>query len=214
MYSPTTSSSGITEYVTLYVRKSSLSLSISRSFKKYDDTLSYIGGLFSTFMAAMIVMMKYNEYSYEIEIASNIYEYSKARPIKSNRFNFFSYVAYSFYCVLDFFGIAPNWNILRHFDEVREEIGKQLDLRLLLRKISFLEDCIGYVFEDYELQCLHLKGKMTLEEAEGIRKRFSSRKRMMKIKKKIEKKEREQNESDKPIDNETIIDNKVHNVME
>lgn len=189
MYSPTTSKN-ITEYVTLYVRKSSLSLSITRSFKKYDDTLSYIGGLFSTFMAAMIIMMKYNEYSYEIEIASNIYDYSKARTIKSSRFNFLSYVAYSFYCVLDFLGIAPDWTIMRHFDDVREEIGKQLDLRLLLRKINFLEDCIGYVFEDYELQCLHLKGKMTLEEAEVIRKRFSSRKQVIRIKKKIEKKEK------------------------
>lgn len=118
MFSPTTTK-GITEYVTLYVRKSSLSLTISRSFKKYDDTLSYIGGLFSTFMAAMIIMMKYNEYSYEIEIASNIYEYNKARSIKSNKFNFFSYIAYSFYCVLDFLGIAPNWATMRHFDEVR-----------------------------------------------------------------------------------------------
>lgn len=73
---------------------------------------------------------------------------------------------------------------------MREEIDKQLDLRLLLRKISFLEDCIGYVLEDYELQCLHLKGKMTLEEAEVIRKRFSSRKQVLRIKKKIEKKDK------------------------
>lgn len=63
-----------TEYIQFYVRKSSLSLSIQRSFKKYDDTLSYIGGLFSSIMAALFIMAKYNEYSYEIDISSNIYK--------------------------------------------------------------------------------------------------------------------------------------------
>lgn len=53
-----------TEYVSLFLRKSSLSLSINRSFKKYDDTLSYIGGLFSTLMVCLFAMMKYNEYNY------------------------------------------------------------------------------------------------------------------------------------------------------
>jgi hypothetical protein len=168
------------------LRKSSLSLSITRSFKKYDDTLSYIGGLFSTFMVTLFVMMKYNEYNYEIEIASKIYKYKKGANIQANKFNLISYFGYSFYCVLDFFNIAPQWKIMKQFDDVREEIGKQLDLRLLIRKISFLEDCIGYIFEDYELECLHLKGKMTLEEAEAIRKRFSSRKKLLKLKKKFE----------------------------
>lgn len=54
VYTPTT------EYIRLYLRKSSLSLSITRSFKKYDDTLSYIGGLFSSFMVCLFAMTKYN----------------------------------------------------------------------------------------------------------------------------------------------------------
>jgi len=49
-----------TEYLQLYIRKSSLSLTINRSFKKYDDTLSYIGGLFSSIMGILFIMLKYN----------------------------------------------------------------------------------------------------------------------------------------------------------
>jgi hypothetical protein len=41
-----------------------------RSFRKYDDTLSYIGGLFSTFMVALFVMHTYNEYGFEVDIAA------------------------------------------------------------------------------------------------------------------------------------------------
>lgn len=127
-----------TEYIQLFIRKSSLSLSITRAFKKYDDTLSYIGGLFSTFIVCLFAMMKYNEYCYEIEIASKIYKYKRNNSIQSDRFQILSCAAYCVYCILDFFGIAPNWKLMRHFDRVRNEIGKQLDLKLMLRKISFL----------------------------------------------------------------------------
>lgn len=48
------------EYLSLYLRKSSLSLSIARSFQKIGDTLSYIGGLFSAIMTALLIVNMYN----------------------------------------------------------------------------------------------------------------------------------------------------------
>jgi hypothetical protein len=64
-------------------------------------------------------MMKYNEYSYEIEIASKIYKYKQNKPIQSDKFNLLSCAAYCVYCILDFLNIAPNWKIMRQFDSVR-----------------------------------------------------------------------------------------------
>jgi len=49
-----------TEYVQLYLRKSSLSVYIERNFLKIDETLSYIGGLFSTFITLLFFMSKFN----------------------------------------------------------------------------------------------------------------------------------------------------------
>ena len=54
------------DYFKLFIRKSSLSLNYQRSFRKIDDTLSYIGGLFSAIVTALIIMKKYNEISYEM----------------------------------------------------------------------------------------------------------------------------------------------------
>lgn len=48
------------EYMKFYIRKSSLSLLVERSFRKADDTLSYIGGLFSAILAILVVMNLYN----------------------------------------------------------------------------------------------------------------------------------------------------------
>lgn len=49
-----------TEYVQLYLRKSSLSMHVQRSFKKVDETLSYIGGLFSTIIISLFFMEKFS----------------------------------------------------------------------------------------------------------------------------------------------------------
>jgi hypothetical protein len=49
-----------------YIRKSPFALSISRSFKKIDDTLSYIGGLFSSILTLLGLVAMYNELKYEI----------------------------------------------------------------------------------------------------------------------------------------------------
>lgn len=63
-------------YVELFLRKSSLSVKITRQFLSYDDTLSYIGGLFTTFIALLYTFHKYNEYTYEIEIGSRMFKYN------------------------------------------------------------------------------------------------------------------------------------------
>jgi hypothetical protein len=51
-------------YILLHLRKSSLSISIKRSFFKYDACLSYIGGLFSCIMTIIAFMSLYNEAAY------------------------------------------------------------------------------------------------------------------------------------------------------
>lgn len=48
------------EYVKFFVRKSPLSISIERSFRRVDDTFSYIGGLFSTILVFLGFMNMYN----------------------------------------------------------------------------------------------------------------------------------------------------------
>jgi hypothetical protein len=49
-----------TDYMKLFLRKSPISMDISRSFRKVDDTLSYIGGLFSTILAFLGLVSMYN----------------------------------------------------------------------------------------------------------------------------------------------------------
>lgn len=52
------------EYMKFYLRKSSQDILVERSFRKADDTLSYIGGLFSSLLAMLIIMTFWTEFSY------------------------------------------------------------------------------------------------------------------------------------------------------
>jgi len=51
--------------------------------------------------------------------------------------------------MLEKFGFPPKWKMMKQFDEAREEIGKQLDVAFLIRKISFFEDCLTFLLEDF-----------------------------------------------------------------
>lgn len=58
----------------LNIRKASLVLDVSRTHRKIDDTISYIGGLFSAIISALLILGMYSELSFELNIAKSIYK--------------------------------------------------------------------------------------------------------------------------------------------
>lgn len=60
-------------YANFVLRRASTTLIADRSFKRVDDTLSYIGGLFGFALIFLLFMKEYTEYSYEIDASSYLY---------------------------------------------------------------------------------------------------------------------------------------------
>ena len=83
-----------TEYLKLFLRKSPISLHIARSFRKVDDTLSYIGGLFGTILVFFGFVSMYNELSYEIEVSRSAYYFDKNDPFEADHFNILTFFIY------------------------------------------------------------------------------------------------------------------------
>lgn len=59
-------------YARVSLRKSMNSVVIERSFRRVDDTLSYIGGLFGGLIMLMVFIKKYNEYSFNLKLAEEM----------------------------------------------------------------------------------------------------------------------------------------------
>lgn len=68
------------DFAKVVIRRSSTSLLASRSFKKIDETLSYIGGLFGFIVTAFLFMRVYTEYSFEVELGSLLFSHNHASP--------------------------------------------------------------------------------------------------------------------------------------
>ena len=126
-----------TEYLKLFLRKSPMSISITRSFRKVDDTLSYIGGLFGTITFLFIFVSWYNELSYEIEVSRNSYYYDKNDPFDGQHFNLLIYFAYLVVQAFHWFGITIPWPRLQRLYRFASEGKKQLNMKLIINKILF-----------------------------------------------------------------------------
>jgi hypothetical protein len=97
------------EYMKLYLRKSPITVTITRSFKKIDETLSYIGGLFSFLLIFLFFVNKYNEYAFDIELTRHSYYCEKNEPFDGNFFNFLRFFPFVVYRILDMFNFNPDW---------------------------------------------------------------------------------------------------------
>jgi hypothetical protein len=71
-------------YCKFYLRKSNVKLQIERKFRKIDDMLSYIGGLFGIIAVAVgFIMNYYGQCSFELEMCQNIFDYHNKKQNKS-----------------------------------------------------------------------------------------------------------------------------------
>jgi hypothetical protein len=119
----------------LNLRKSPITVSISRSFKKIDETLSYIGGLFSFLLIFLLFVIKYNEYSFDLELTKQCYYCDKNEPFDSNFFNFLRFIPFVIYRFLEKFNFKPDWPDYAKMNDFMEAGRKQLDIRLITKKI-------------------------------------------------------------------------------
>jgi hypothetical protein len=59
----------------LFFYKSSSSTVYNRSYYKIDEFFSYVGGLVGVIMGGMMLLNSYNQLSFEISIASELYHH-------------------------------------------------------------------------------------------------------------------------------------------
>lgn len=112
------------EYLKFYLRKSSQDIEVERSFRKVDETLSYIGGLFSAILGILIMVNFFNEFSYELEVARSVYQFEKDDPVDSDTFNFPVYIGYLFYNGFDKLGVGLPWVRMEKYHRALKAVRK------------------------------------------------------------------------------------------
>ena len=75
--------------------------------------------------------------------------------------NFIMFIKYYIYLLFDKLGIELEWPITKYIKSCQMEIIKQLDIRSLVNRLIFLEHCISYLFDDYQLDAIQMKTPTT-----------------------------------------------------
>ena len=101
--------------MTITFRKSSETTTYNRSFNKFDEYFSYVGGLIGTIIGFMIIMERYNEKAYEISLAHKLFKDKDNSEIPSSSMNIGYYFLMSIKEILDFFGCDPKWKKTQTF---------------------------------------------------------------------------------------------------
>ena len=115
-------------------------------------------------------MIFFNEYSYELQLTRSLYYHEKNEPIDADGFNFLVYLGYLVYNGFYKIGIDLPWERMRKYHYALNESRKQLDIRLVLKKMLYAEKVATAVLGKHKAKVLHLQEPLTLEEAEQIRK--------------------------------------------
>jgi hypothetical protein len=107
-------------YGTFFLFKSPISRSITRSFQKIDEILSYIGGLFGTIAICLFFIGVYNSYSFEITMGGYLFKPDDDHMGKQlRRYNFLYFLLHAIYAGLDMVGINFNWPSAQLYHECR-----------------------------------------------------------------------------------------------
>ena len=88
-------------FIKVYVVVSRTNRSITREFGKFDDLLSYFGGLFGIIVSFLgFFLLSFNEYRYELAVSENAFTtnlHGEKTKVNEETLGFFKYLKYSIY---------------------------------------------------------------------------------------------------------------------
>ena len=91
---------------------------------------------------------------------------NEGEPIDADSFHFISYFGYLTFLAFDKISIELPWPRMKGYHDAFEEVRKQMDIRLVMKKIQFSERVNKAQIDANKLMLLQLQEPMTLEESE------------------------------------------------
>ena len=82
----------------VYVMCSRQKSTFNRKYGKFDDILSYLGGLFGICIAFIsFFVMPFNAYRYELWVSQGSFSFKNSKRVREKDLNFLRYIKYSVY---------------------------------------------------------------------------------------------------------------------
>jgi hypothetical protein len=99
----------------LIFKKSSKSVTYTRSFNKLDTYFSYVGGLIGTIFTLVFIVGKYTEVAYEVSLSKKVFLSNDKKELSTGTFNFLTYFKLMLKKMLNTLGCNPDWPKIQLF---------------------------------------------------------------------------------------------------
>ena len=90
-------------------------------------------------------MSNFSLMAFELDLAGHFFKYKEDEDNSFEGFNIFHYLMYLLYKDDSFCGLCKGWKEMRLKVGCKEEMLKQLDVKLLLQRFNYLEKVADYV---------------------------------------------------------------------
>ena len=97
-----------------------------------------MGGLIGTILGIMLFMNHFTSMSFELDIAHKFFKFKDDDPNEFKNFNLVSYFGYLFYKAGSYCGFCKGWASMKKKEISKEEVAKQLDIELMLKRFNYL----------------------------------------------------------------------------
>ena len=158
-------------YFELVIHKDPITVTYSRSFNKIDEYLAYVGGLLGFIMVFMFALSYFAEKAYGVSIAGALFNDDDDKPIDSGGFHFLYTFPTALQDYLPSLFCGNKCPKSGEYCKYIEEMDEQLDVAAILKRIMFLENVVSLMLEDHEMDALYLQRRLTVSQAEALRKR-------------------------------------------
>ena len=161
----------------MWFMKSSSTSTYKRSFNKIDEFFSYVGGLIGTILGFMLFMSHFSLMAFELDLSQRLFKKKDGTRMDFSDFNVCTYFAYLAYRVGSLCGLCQDWGEMKEKVACKEEMVKQLDVKLLLQRLSFLERAVVQLSEGSSLVGVSYSGSETLKNVKMKRRRYKGNKK-------------------------------------
>ena len=138
------------------------------------EALSFVGGIFNTFLALFFFMTLYGEKFIEFLFAQAYFNSKAAR-----NYGFFSFLKQTLYRSLSLCGCKPRWKYVQQRELLEKTSKKMLCVVFLQKRVEFLEKAISVLLEPHHIKGLHLAHRRTRSEFDDSIKQFDFRDRLV-----------------------------------
>jgi hypothetical protein len=144
-------------------------LYVKRDFKTILSLFNELGGLITFFgIILAILVVYYNELCFNLAVVSKLYYSKKNQPLHIQKVNYFYFLIYRIYCILDFIRCEPDWKFCKDWKRVEENAAKLLDIQTVVKKVQHLEKVGLAVLDEEQYFAVYLQEPHNLEDEDEM----------------------------------------------